>query len=143
VRAVLDPNVLISALLSREGTPAKVLLEWQRGGFELVVSQLLLAELERALAYPKIRKRISDADAREFVQWLERAATTAPDPDDPPPVRSPDPGDDYLIALAASQRAVLVSGEGHLLGLAGEAPVLAPREFLERLGTSGGGPSAG
>jgi uncharacterized protein len=134
VRAVVDPNVLISALLSREGTPARVLLEWQRGGFELLVSQLLIAELERALAYPKIRKRVSDADARAFVRWLERAATTAPDPDNPPPVRSPDPGDDYLIALAASERAVLVSGDRHLLGLAGEGPMLSPRELLERLG---------
>ncbi|MBI2238632.1 MAG: PIN domain-containing protein [Actinobacteria bacterium] len=103
MRAVLDPNVIISALLSPDGSPARALREWQHGGFELVVSPLLLAELERALAYPKLRRRIPPEEAGAVVEWLARAATVVPDPDGPPPLRSPDPGDGYLIALAAAQ----------------------------------------
>lgn len=138
MRVILDPNVIISALLSPEGSPARALREWQQGAFELIASPLLLAELERALAYPKLRRRIPAEEAGAVVAWLARAATIAPDPDAPPPLRSPDPGDDYLIALAASQGAVLVSGDAHLLGLADQIPVYSPADFLERLlgGTS-------
>jgi putative PIN family toxin of toxin-antitoxin system len=132
VRAVLDPNVIISALLSPDGSPARVLRVWLEGGFELVVSPHLLHELERALAYPKLRKRVSAEDAHDVVDWLASAAEMAEDPDDPPTVRSRDPGDDYLIALAELQRAVLVSGDDHLLELADAIPLLTPAAFLSR-----------
>lgn len=134
LRAVLDANVFISALLSRGGAPARVVLAWQQGAFELIVSPLLLAELERALAYPKLRRAIRADEAEAFVAWLARSATRAPDPDGLPARRSVDPGDDYLLALAAAEHAVLVSGDGHLLALAAELPIHAPASFLSLLG---------
>lgn len=130
MRAVLDANVLISALLSRSGSPARLLLAWQEGRFELVVSPALLAELSRALGYPKLGRLIPQSDAEAFVAWLSRSAVLARDPDGAPPFRSADPGDDYLIALAADQRAVLVSGDGHLLTLAASLPIYSPASFL-------------
>lgn len=133
MRAVLDANVIISASLSPSGTPAHVLRAWLDGRFELIVSPLLLAELERAFAYPKIRRRVPAEDAQAVVDWLRRAATMAIDPGDPPPIRSVDPGDDYLLALAAAEHAVLVSGDDHLLSLAGKVPVYAPVTFMARL----------
>ena len=48
--------------------------------------------------------------------------------------RSADPRDDYLLALAEKERAVLVSGDRHLLVLADELPVRTPREFVGQLG---------
>lgn len=133
VRAVLDVNVLISAILSPTGAPARLLLAWQAGQTELVVSPALLAELARALGYPKLRRLIPAADADSFVAWLERSAIPAPDADRGSPGRSVDPGDDYLLALAADQRAVLVSGDRHLLALAEDFPVLSPARFLAML----------
>ncbi len=47
MRALLDVNILISALLSRRGGPAQLLTRWLAGEFELVVSEALLSELER------------------------------------------------------------------------------------------------
>ena len=135
MRAVLDPNVIISALLSPEGSSARLLRAWQQGAFECIVSPALLAELGRALAYPKLRKRIQPAEARRFLHWLAASASNAKDPDDPPPVRSADPGDDYLIALAARHGAALVSGDKHLLELAGRIPVYSPRDFLDLVQT--------
>lgn len=132
MRAVLDPNVIISALLSPDGSPARALRTWLAGGFELVVSPHLLAELERALAYPKLRKRVPVEDARDLIGWLASTAETAEDPDDPPATRSGDPGDDHLIALAERERAVLVSGDEHLLELADGIPVFTPAAFLSR-----------
>jgi hypothetical protein len=39
--------------------------------------------------------------------------------------------DDYLLALAASESAVIVSGDDNLLSLRGFAPVYSPPGFLE------------
>jgi uncharacterized protein len=133
VRAVVDPNVVISGLISRDGPPAHVLKAVQEGRVDAVVSPLLLAELRRALRYPKLRRLISDDDAQRAVDWLSGAGRETADPPDSPPVRSSDPGDDYLIALAASQHAALVSGDQDLLELAGRIPVYSPREFLDLL----------
>jgi putative PIN family toxin of toxin-antitoxin system len=131
VRAVLDPNVIVSALISPQGAPAKILREWLDGGYDLVVSPLLLAELERVLGYPKLRERVSKAEARELIELLRRGADMRADPSHIPPVRSADPGDDYLIVLASASQAVLVSGDRHLLSLSPDLPVYAPARFLE------------
>ena len=133
MRAVLDPNVVISGLLSPAGSPAQVLRAWREGRFETVVSPLLLAELERALACPTLRKRIPREDATAAIRFLQAGATVVDDPTGAPPTHSEDPGDDYLITLAADQRAALVSGDQHLLALAQRIPVYSPREFLELL----------
>lgn len=133
-RAVLDPNILISALLSPGGTPARLLASWLAGDFELVVSNRLFAELERALAYRKLRSRISSQDARALVELLGGGAEVTLDPPEPPPVRSSDPGDDYLLALAAGSDAALVSGDRHLLDLSGQLPIFSAQAFLELLG---------
>jgi putative PIN family toxin of toxin-antitoxin system len=132
VRAVLDPNILIAAPLSPGGAPAQLVSRWLVGEFELVVSEALLGELERALASPKLRRRIPAGEAAEFVSLLRLGAGLAPDPATGSH-RSADPGDDYLLALAESERAVLVSGDRHLLELAGGLPIETARAFLDRL----------
>ena len=132
--AILDANVIISAILSRNGTPAKLLRAWLEGRFELIVSPALLEEVERALAYPKLAARIKGDEAAGLIEWLRREATVVEDPAEPPTSRSEDPGDDYLLALAEAERAVLVSGDRHLLALTSELPVLTAREFLVNVG---------
>ena len=136
MRAVLDVNILISALLSPSGAPAQAVLAWQQGRYELIASPLLLVELRRALAYPKLRSRIPEADTEEVTEWLARSATVVPDPETPPPIQTTDPDDDYLVALAANQGAVLVSGDRHVLALADSMPVRSCAEFLALLASS-------
>jgi putative PIN family toxin of toxin-antitoxin system len=132
VRAVLDPNILIAALLSPTGAPAQLVGRWLGGEFELVVSDALLAELERALAYPKLRKHVTPDEAAELVALLRGGAVLALDPPNAAR-RSADPGDDYLLALAEAERALLVTGDQHLLALADQLPIQTARAFLERL----------
>lgn len=132
MRAVLDPNILISALLSRSGAAGELIARWLAGGFELVLSELLLDELARALAYPKLRARVAAPDADEFVELLRATGVVAADPLEPAR-RSSDRGDDYLLALAESKRAILVSGDRHLLELADRFPVQTARGFLDSL----------
>ena len=138
MRCVLDPNVLVAALFSRRGTPAKLVRLWLDGAFEVVVSPSLLAELQGVLAYPTIRARVSEAEAAAFLAILEGGATTVADPARAPSIRSVDPNDDYLVALAEVARAVIVSGDRHLLGLAGRLPVYSPAGFHRFVSTPGG-----
>lgn len=106
---------------------------WLDGAYELIVSALLLEELERGLGYPKLRARITDAENQELLELLRRGADVGDDPSGPPPVRSPDSGDDYLIALAVATQALIVSGDRHLLRLSEAGPVYAPAAFLSLL----------
>jgi len=130
---VLDPNVIISGAISPRGAPADVLRSLAQGEFELIASQALLGELERALTYPKLRPYVSESDAAELVRWVADSAGMVLDPDTGPPAHSRDPNDDYLIALASTHRAALVSGDKDILALEREIPVFSPRAFLELL----------
>lgn len=130
IRAVLDTNVLVAAVLSRDGAPASLLRAWRDGRVELVVSPQLLDELSRVLAYPKLRPHVSQEQAARFVALLAAGAETYEDPAAPPPVRSCDPDDDYLLALAVTASAHLVTGDGDLLDLPAELPVHTPAEFV-------------
>lgn len=137
-RAVLDPNVLVSGLISPSGPSARILLELRAGAFELVVSPHLLDELSTVLHRPKFRRYVTEVEADAYVALIRAESSLF---DDPPPPDSPigsDPGDEYLITLARVARVdALVSGDPHLTRLRRRIPVLTPREFLDRLqGTS-------
>jgi putative PIN family toxin of toxin-antitoxin system len=136
MRAVVDVNVFISAFLSRTGAPASVILAWLNGDFEMIISPKLLAELERALGYRKFKNRILPSEVNELVALVRSESIIEEDSEDLATIRSADPGDDYLIALALTTRSILVSGDSHLLVLADKVPVYTPATFLERLSTS-------
>ena len=133
MRAVVDVNVLIAGVLSAHGASAEILRASRDGLFEFVVSELLLAELQRALGYPKLRKRIPPEKATAFANWVRDHGTLAEDPTGPPPIGSRDPDDDYLLALAISRRAYLVTGDEDLLVLSDDLPILSPAQFTTRL----------
>lgn len=135
MRVVLDAKVLVSAVISTVGPPREIVTAWVDGRFELVASPALLEELRDVLDRPKFRHWVSAATAAEFIAGLGEDAVIV---DDPPvqPGLTPDPDDDYLVALArAADADCLVSGDRHLLDLADpDPPVLAPRQFLGLLG---------
>jgi len=133
VRAVVDVNVLVSAVLSTKGASADILRASRDGQFELITSEMLLTELTRTLEYPRIRKRIPAEKASAYINWLRGHGTLADDPVGSPPVRSRDPDDDYLLALAIDQRAYLVTGDQDLLVLNAQLPILTPAQFAAQL----------
>ena len=133
MRAVVDVNVLISGVLSANGPSAEILRSSRDGLFELVVSEMLLAELRRALGYPKLRKRIPPEKAAAFANWVSDHGALAEDPASPLPVGSRDPDDDYLLALAISRRAYLVTVDQDLLVLPDDLPILTPAQFAIKL----------
>lgn len=133
-RAVLDSGVFVSAVITPTGVAARLLSESRAGAADLILSPLLLGELERVLRRDKFRRYVRIDEVLEFIGLLRGEFPPVPDPEDVGQLRSADPNDDYLIALAKSQSSILVSGDKHLLDLAGNgAPVLAPADFLEIL----------
>src|SRR3546814_19949974 len=94
---------------------------------------MLLEELDRALGHKKLASRVSEDEREELVLLLRRAATFVEDPGTPPPVRSADPGADYVIALAAAQHALIVSGAHHLTDLPAEITVFTPPPIPARI----------
>lgn len=134
-RAVLDPNVLVSAFISqRGGAPDRIVRAWREGAFELVVSPQLIAELTHVLGRPKFARQAAEGRAEAFIAALAGDALHIDDPPNPPPVSS-DASDDYLFALARAAAAeVIVSGDSDLTQLIEPTPlVLTPRQFAERL----------
>jgi putative PIN family toxin of toxin-antitoxin system len=134
-RVVIDANVYVSALLAPTGSPARILERWADGQFDVIASPLLLAELERVLRRPKFKQSIPVVQIDALLSALSEEGISATDPEAQPDT-TPDPGDDYLVALARAVDAeCIVSGDGHLTQLSDPRPsVLTPREFLDSLG---------
>lgn len=58
LRAVLDANVYVSALVRPEGPPGQIIERFLRSAaFEIVLSPAIVEEVLEALAYPKARRR--------------------------------------------------------------------------------------
>ena len=87
MRAVLDANVLISALLSKTGAPPILVERWLAVELELVVGEQLLEEVRRTLTSPKLRDRFDAGQVEAFVELLRELAEPVPDPQRPPPSR--------------------------------------------------------
>jgi putative PIN family toxin of toxin-antitoxin system len=134
-RAVLDTNVLVSALISPSGPSAALLLELRAGAFELVASPTLLAELGEVLGREKFRRYATESEAAAYVDLIRHEATILDDPAPSALPLSADPDDEYLVDLArAAAVDMLVSGDAHLLDLRDRLPVVTPAEFLATLG---------
>ena len=74
-RAVLDTNVLVSALIKSNGTPGRILDAHRLGRYELVASAELLDELERVLLRPRIL-RLVHATREEVSAFVRRLASS-------------------------------------------------------------------
>ena len=110
MRVVLDTNVLISALLMESSPPGQLVTHWRRGRFTLLTASPQLDELMRVTRYPKIRARLKPALAGRLINDLRELAVVV---ETLPPVDvSPDPYDNYLLAIASGGEAdYLVTGD--------------------------------
>ncbi len=112
MRLILDTNVLIAALITR-GTPPDELYEaWRDGRFTLITSEPQIEEIRRVTRRDGVSFRIHAAEAGRMVNDLRRLATMAANL----PVLdvSPDPYDNFLLAMAQMAKAdLLVTGDKH------------------------------
>jgi putative PIN family toxin of toxin-antitoxin system len=135
VKVVLDTNVLLSGLMAPAGTPGRILAAWFEARFDVAMSIEQLAEIGRALGYPKIRRKLK-WDEQRIEQFIRQLYIRAEVVD----LRSTsveiprDPRDTPILAtLIAAGADVLVSGDRDLLELRGKYPIQTPAEFVRRL----------
>ncbi len=132
-RLVLDTNVLLSALLFRQGPVAWRRMARQSNAIRPLTSRETAEELIRVLYHPKFK--LTDADREDlladYLPWCE--TFTVPEKIQVPTCR--DPLDRPFLVLAAAARAdALITGDKDLLSLAEsfKIPILTPAEFKER-----------
>ena len=136
IRAVLDTNVLLSALLFG-GRLEGLHRAWRAGRLRLVLSRETADELLRVMAYPKFRLTraeitfLFDIELLPFADVVELPASKggrrwSRDPDD----------DKFIRCALAGKCARLVTGDDDLLSLkrVGKVAILSPAEFLGMLG---------
>jgi hypothetical protein len=137
MRAVLDVNVLISAVISPLGAPGRILRFWEQDKFELATSPPILIELERVLQYPKIQSKyqLPAKFVKQFLVMIQGGAIVIEPIINITTIRE-DPSDNrYLECAVASEASYIVTGDKHLLNLnAFEGiQVLTPAAFLALL----------
>ncbi len=139
IRAVLDANVYVSAVIQPDGTPGRLIERFLRDeAFGIVVSPAVVDEVLRVLTYPKVRKLIRAEAEPEL--WFEdivvladmvagelQVAGVCDDPDD----------DKYLAAALEGRAAYVVTGDQRFLELREHegVQIVKPRAFLEMLGS--------
>ena len=123
LRAVLDTNVLLSALLFNQGRLSWLRPCWQQGQLTPVLAEPTARELLRVLAYPKFRLQAAERERllEDLLPWCE--SWTAAIPSSAHRVR--DPHDQVFLDLAlAAATPVLVTGDADLLALQETVPTL-------------------
>ncbi len=120
MRAVLDTNVVVSALFSPRGSPAAILQAWREGALEWCTSPDLLDELARVLDPPVSLQRLgwSADEAEAFIDGVRARVVMVTTPEARLRVVAADPDDDRVLEAAVAGRAdCIVSGDRHLLEL--------------------------
>ena len=133
MKVVLDTNVVISGLFFG-GIPRAILTGWSDGYFQLIMSVEILQEYERVARELDKKYQALDADWEQVLRLIAQNATFV----SVQPLQKQvcaDPGDDKFLACArASATDLIVSGDKHLLDVAGwnDIEVLTPRQFHNR-----------
>ena len=134
-RFVIDTNVLISAALSADSTPARVTL-WVIAHARLIFAEATFEEFRSRLWRPKFDRYLTLERRNQILHDFSAIADWVELNDDALPVSSRDPDDDMFIraAMAGSAR-WLVSGHKDLLDVQGlpAITILTPADMLKRI----------
>ena len=135
MKVVLDTNVLLSGLMKPEGVPGKIVQAWSAAQFDLILSETMLEEIGRVLAYPKIRRRLHwDQETISRYLLLLRFKTEIVDIGGITAEVLDDPQDAPVLAtLIAGGASFLVTGDSDILALQSRYPIITPVEFVKKL----------
>jgi hypothetical protein len=110
LRLILDTNVLLSALIRVDSKPYQLVHAWFDRRFELVSGEAQLEEVRRVSRYPQVRRHFAPAEIGWLVNRIRERAVLV---ERLPQIDvADDPGDNYLLAMAAAGEAdYLVTGD--------------------------------
>jgi putative PIN family toxin of toxin-antitoxin system len=135
MRVVIDTNILISGLISKEGIPGDIINAWFGKKFILVSSEWQISEIRRVSHYPRVRRRIEPHEVGDVISGIRAVGIMV---EALPKVDvSTDPDDNFLLASAiAGEADYLISGDKrHILGLkkVEGIPIITARAFFDLL----------
>ncbi|MCG6535169.1 MAG: putative toxin-antitoxin system toxin component, PIN family [Syntrophales bacterium LBB04] len=137
-RVVLDTNLVVSAILSPKGKPARILEMALDGKLDFVLSPAMLKEISLVLNYQKVRKLFARRSVtREMIKdTLQKTVKTTIMVSGKAEVRyiDKDPSDNMVLSCAVEGRAdFVISGDHHLTDLASFEGILIanPDAFLK------------
>ncbi len=138
LKVVLDTNIFVSSLLSKAGSPAMVIDNWQAGQYLLITSRSIISEIKRVVETSHIREKygLSDDLIERLILLLEKDAIVVPGLSVVAGAIPKDPTDEMFLAAALDAKAdLIVSGDRHLLDLGEykQIPIFTVRQFLEFL----------
>jgi putative PIN family toxin of toxin-antitoxin system len=125
LRVVLDTNILVSALLTKQGNPAKIYRMFLAQMLDIVISKNIIAEYEDVLHIPRLDIPTSDADT-VLAAISQYGETVQPIPST---VALPDEDDRVFYDTAKTGNAYLVTGNTRHYPV--EPFILTPAQFLE------------
>lgn len=129
IRAVIDTNVLVSAMISKEGPPSIVLALSVRGLITPIFNRSILAEYGRVLRRPRFG--FASAPTTLLLDTIEGLGLETQDGSWPETL--PDPDDGKFLVAAAAGDAVLITG--NLRDFPEDrrrhVPVISPRQFID------------
>lgn len=104
-RVLVDTNVWVSAFITVDGAPARVLQAFRQGRFVPIISRELVDEIREVVDRPRIRRR-SRFSADEIAEILALLAAEAEEVVPSGELRlCRDPEDDFLLETAIQGRA--------------------------------------
>jgi putative PIN family toxin of toxin-antitoxin system len=124
IRAILDTNILVSALLSPFGNPAKIYRMFLTGRLHLVICEEILLEYDDVLRRPKLHIPAIDADTvitaiRQYAEIVQPMQSVGVMPDE---------DDRVFYDTAKAAGAYLVTGNTNHFPQ--EPFILSPAEFV-------------
>lgn len=135
MRVVLDTNILISSLITKNTPPAHICDLWLEGMFTLAMSQWQLQEFERVRHYPKLQRFINVNESNTLAKAIAQQSHLV---EHLPIVNySPDSDDNFILASAiAAQAQYVVTGDKndllHLQEVEG-IEIVTARDFLQQV----------
>ena len=135
VKVVIDTNVLVSAVISKDSSPADVVRLAILGEIENYTSEDILAEVERILNSEKVLQRISSKHKDDIIR-IYRLISIKVSPKIRVNVIERDPSDNKFLETALEAKAdFIITGDHHLLELREfrGVKILSPSDFLKLL----------
>jgi len=132
VRAVIDTNVLISAIFWT-GSPKRLLNRVRRGEVTLVTSRVLLDELKEILVRPDKPFKLTEEEADRVVKAMQNVAEVVETQSQVRVCR--DEKDNKVLECAVDGRAEwIITGDAHLLELQSfkNVRIVTVAEFLRK-----------
>jgi len=137
LKVVLDTNIIISATITTQGNPARILDFWREDKFELIITPAILEEMWQVILRPVLQKhrRITEDEAVDLLFEIQQDDTTISPTLDLKIIKQDPTDDKYIIAAIEGKADYIVSGDQHLLelGFYENIKIISPKEFVEIL----------